>query len=636
MSRNPLRGVWPFRWSRRNALYPRLWDGIQACYAPLVGTTGALMHDVIGLNTQSATMTGVTVKHDSLFIDNTGSTEYRVELPDTWTIPNIAGQVSIALDLRMNTDGDTDGRIIAKQADWGGGADSHDWMLSQYTNSTFRLRLVAGATNDTIITSDYVYDGTGYERIFVCITYDDPKIKLWIVQPSDNSATESAVTLLIDQDHTVGGDLSNRSGSDFITSWGAAQSSPGSWNSETNMELYATYFYNRALEPEDILALARLDFFRRKSEETLYFRGFEDAGAGLQTITATGIASAEAFGSAALAPGSVAVSPTGLASGEAFGTAALSSLYAIVATAVATGEAHGASVVTPGAVAITPTGVATGEAHGASVVAPGSVAIAPTGITTAEAFGAAVIDSLISLVPTGISTGEAFGGATVSTGTVTLSPTGIATDEALGSHSVTQGLVLAPSGIASAEAFGSASFSTGGVSMSPTGVASAEAFGSAVVAPGAVSISPSGVASVEAFGTAAVVLAGIVLSPTGIASAEAFGSASLTTGAVTISATGIATSEAFGTAAVATGSVIILPNGIATAEAHGSQVVVVGATVIQPTGIVSSEAFGSVTIVGGADIVGWLTAVLGATPALASSPTAFPAVAGSPGVNDSA
>ena len=60
------------------------------------------------------------------------------------------------------------------------------------------------------------------------------------------------------------------------------------------------------------------------------------SAAASQTITASGIASAEAFGSSALAPGAVIVQPSGIATAAAFG----------------------ATVFVPGAVSVAPTGIA--------------------------------------------------------------------------------------------------------------------------------------------------------------------------------------------------------------------------------------------------------------------------------------
>ncbi len=115
-------------------------------------------------------------------------------------------------------------------------------------------------------------------------------------------------------------------------------------------------------------------------------------------IIPTGIAGAEAFGTAAL---SVTVSPTGIASAEAIGSASL--VAVISTTGVASAEAFGAASISA---TIAPTGVVTGAAFGAASVA---ATIAPTGVAGAEAFGNTVVFVGVGLFPTGIASAEAFG-----------------------------------------------------------------------------------------------------------------------------------------------------------------------------------------------------------------------------------
>ena len=85
-----------------------------------------------------------------------------------------------------------------------------------------------------------------------------------------------------------------------------------------------------------------------------------------ETVTATGIASAEAFGSPSVG---AFVIPTGIASGEAFGTA----------------------VVTGGSATVVPTGIASGEAFGTATVSVDVVPIQPSGIASGETFGTPII-----------------------------------------------------------------------------------------------------------------------------------------------------------------------------------------------------------------------------------------------------
>ena len=86
--------------------------------------------------------------------------------------------------------------------------------------------------------------------------------------------------------------------------------------------------------------------------------------ASAQTISPSGIASAEAFGSATVSVASSpqTITPTGIVSSEVFGTA--------IVTAPAPGQN------------ITPTGIATAEVFGTATVLPGAVSILPAGIAS--------------------------------------------------------------------------------------------------------------------------------------------------------------------------------------------------------------------------------------------------------------
>lgn len=354
--------------------------------------------------------------------------------------------------------------------------------------------------------------------------------------------------------------------------------------------------------------------FAHTGQTSLYpdFDNFASTDAAVtgSTITPSGIASAEAFGSQTVAPGAVTIQPTGIASAESFGTQKVN--QQISPSGIATAEAFGSHSVTPGAVTITPSGIASAEAFGSHTVAPGAVTIAVNGIASAEAFGSASLSLL--LTASGIASAETFGSHMVAPGVVTISPTGITTAEAFGAHAVAPGFVtISPSGIASAEQFGVANlnllltatgiasaeaFGTASINLilSASGIASAEAFGTALIQSGATFITPAGIATAEAFGSASVLPGAVSIFPSAVASAETFGSHTVAPGAVTIQPTGIASAEAFGTATI---NLILTANGIGSAEAFGSHTVVVGAVLIQPTGIASAEAFGSAIVQAG-------------------------------------
>ena len=106
------------------------------------------------------------------------------------------------------------------------------------------------------------------------------------------------------------------------------------------------------------------------------------AGGGSQTVTCTGIASAQAFGTASV---QLNINATGIASTEAFGTASVQ-------------------------LNVNATGIASQEAFGTASV---QLNINATGIVSAEAFGTAVVTQIQSVRPTGIASREAFGNVVV-------------------------------------------------------------------------------------------------------------------------------------------------------------------------------------------------------------------------------
>lgn len=235
------------------------------------------------------------------------------------------------------------------------------------------------------------------------------------------------------------------------------------------------------------------------------------AGSSGQTVSPTGIASTEAFGTAVVTPGQVTVSPSAIATAETFGTA----------------------TVTPGPVTVSPSGTSTSETFGTAVITPGPVTVSPSRIGTGEAFGTAVV--------------------TVDGGAQTVSPSGIGTGETFGAATVTPGPVtVTPSGIGTAETFGTATIVPGPVTVSPTGIASGGTLGTATVTPGPVTITPSGIVTGAAFGTAVITTAGggQTITPPGISTGTAFGTAVVTPGPVTVSPSSISTGAAFGAAVV--------------------------------------------------------------------------------------
>lgn len=102
-----------------------------------------------------------------------------------------------------------------------------------------------------------------------------------------------------------------------------------------------------------------------------------------QSLAPSGIASAESFGSASVAPDQI-ITPTGIASSEAFGTAAL----------------HGGAI-------IATTGIASGEAFGTALIGLSQI-VAPVAIPFTEAIGSAtvVVSMPLLVAPDSIDPGD--------------------------------------------------------------------------------------------------------------------------------------------------------------------------------------------------------------------------------------
>jgi hypothetical protein len=200
----------------------------------------------------------------------------------------------------------------------------------------------------------------------------------------------------------------------------------------------------------------------------------------------------------------VAVSPTGIASAEAWGTPALAAR-----------------------ITLSPSGIASAEAWGTPALTIGAVTLSPSGIASAEAWGTPALSAVVVLSPTGIASAEAWGTPTL-TATATISPSGIASGEAWGTPALTAGAVtLLPGGIPSNEAWGTPTLTAGALVISPSGIPSAEAWGTPSLVPAVVVVSPTGIVSEEAWGTPTLTAVASIFDQivyvTGIPSEEAFG-----------------------------------------------------------------------------------------------------------------
>jgi hypothetical protein len=305
--------------------------------------------------------------------------------------------------------------------------------------------------------------------------------------------------------------------------------------------------------------------------QTITFTGIPSAEAfgtmkTIVTIYMVGIASAEAFGNLNAQTGQQIVIP-GIPSAEAFGTLQINET--IHFNGIASAEAFGTLRVNE---TIYPNAIPSAEAFGSLRV---NETIRFTGIPSAEAFGTLQLNETIYF--TGIPSAGAFGTLRVNE---TIYPNAIPSAEAFGALQLNEKIYF--TGIPSAEAFGTLAV-IGGRAVVPSGIPSAEAFGTLRVNE---TIYPNAIASAEAFGNLHVTP---LIKPTGIPSAEAFGHPQLN---VTIHFTGIPSAETFGTLSVR--KVITIP-GIPSAEQFGT-LTVLQPTVIHFTGIPSEEAFGTLVV----------------------------------------
>lgn len=329
------------------------------------------------------------------------------------------------------------------------------------------------------------------------------------------------------------------------------------------------------------------------------------------TLSPTGLASAEAFGSATVVPGAVTVTAGDTASAEAFGsTAVIPGVATVEPTGTTSAEAFGTTTLVTGVVNITVNGIASAEAFGITGVSTGGSAqtLILTGITSAEALGSAAIHQQVAA--TGIASTEAFGAAAVHQSVVVPA---VGSEEAFGSTAVARGTVaLVPPSLSSEEAFGALQLH---LSLTTSGLTSEEAFGTALLT---LYTQPTSISSGEALGTVEVL--GPVTSPTSIASAEAFGTPAFV---LVITTVGLASAEAFGTTEIVTDAVNLRPGGVASEEAFGSATLSVGGVSVAPGSIASEEAIGAAILaaVVGVSPTGIASAEAVSTPHIASSTT---------------
>lgn len=312
-------------------------------------------------------------------------------------------------------------------------------------------------------------------------------------------------------------------------------------------------------------------------------------GASAQTVTPTGIASGEAFGAASVTPGGVTVSPGAIDSAEALGVPSVNASNTIAPSAIDSEQALGTPAMVVGGVVVSPSSIASSEAVGSPTVSGAAVFVTAIAIESGEAFGSPVVTSLATVSPASIGSAEAFGAASVTPGAVSVSPGAVASAETVPAPTLTSLATVSPAAIGSDEAVGSPTL-VATATISPVAIASAEAAGTPTINPGAVSVAPAGIGSAEAVGTPTLTATAQV-APAAIASAETLGIPSVTTLA-TVSPAGIASAEAFGTATVIA-NLSVYPAAIGTAEAVGTPAVNPGGVTVSPAGIGSEGALGT-------------------------------------------
>lgn len=274
------------------------------------------------------------------------------------------------------------------------------------------------------------------------------------------------------------------------------------------------------------------------------------------------------------------------------GTPSASSPQTLQASSIATAEAFGSDAIN---FSIAASGLGTTEAVGAGAI---GLHISVIGIETFEQIGAVVFLAQQAVTLAGISTGELFGVASIPQQQFAI-VAGITSDEAIGVASVAA--LLSALGISTQEVFGLALLRS---SMMVVGITSGESVGlSALV----MSVVPTGAPPVESFGSSSVAPTFVVLSA-GIGTGEVVSAASLRSW---LSHSSLASAESFGTDqlnhALAMASIVsseamgnhwtvvlsgVLAQGIASAESIGTFALLLDLTV-DPTGVASSESFGS-------------------------------------------
>jgi hypothetical protein len=172
------------------------------------------------------------------------------------------------------------------------------------------------------------------------------------------------------------------------------------------------------------------------------------------------------------------ITATGIPSPEAFGTASISRRNIVAAASLASDETFGASNVTH-ALRIAAIGLPSDEGFGDTAVSLAGI-IGALGIPSDEAFGASQTQRSNTLATASVASSEAFGVARI---TRLLRAVSIASDEAFGASTARLSHLVQAFGVPTSEAFGVAAMATSGL-IAAASIPSAEAFGVALITVG--------------------------------------------------------------------------------------------------------------------------------------------------------
>lgn len=209
-------------------------------------------------------------------------------------------------------------------------------------------------------------------------------------------------------------------------------------------------------------------------------------------------------------------------------TIALQETQTLSVTGIASAEAHGTTTLSTGPVTLVPTAISSAETV-PSPLANTTTTLTASGIATAQAFGSATLSAPARLNVSGISSAEAVSTPNLQLGyPQSLTVAGIASAQALGTPTVQYLNVMYAAGIASAGAFGTPTLSPQATTLTATAIASAGAVPTPVLRTSitltAVGIDDSAIGIV---GTPTIIPGPATLVVPAIASAETIGTTTM-------------------------------------------------------------------------------------------------------------